>query len=337
MKHRIESSWAHLIATYFAIATLLLCSACANNPSILNEAPGTAFSGPAGGQGRLVALLITDNTDHQRVNNGPGSIATGIRKNAEFMEAFFQKVRSATGMTVDVRRIVGTATPDDPFTCNNIVQTIRTLPVSRDDAVMVYYSGHGFNIGTTDPTAMSTQIARYVPAEFQNRPLTQFPFLACGTMVNTSPSLDMIAAWLSEKQPRLTIVMADACNSFEGGSGPSAESFFGGTRGLTTDLRLRSLFVEARGTVLITGSARGHYSYYDNSALQAGGVFTKAFLSALGEIPASERTTWQDVGRRLRPVTVRVADSRTGRITTDVQSPFLNIGAPFATAVSMPR
>lgn len=132
--------------------------------------------------------------------------------------------------------------------------------------------------------------------------------------------------------------MADACSSFEGGSGPVAESFFASaTRGLSGDERLRSLFVEARGTVLMTGSERGHYSYYDTRFFSPGGMFTKKFLSVLNAMPSGEKTTWQDVGRQLTPMTITVEDRRTRRITTDVQTPILHVGEPFATAVAMPR
>jgi len=322
-------------ARYFtaclAVVALLLLSACTDGEMVVGAPPPS--SGIA--SGHLVVLLITDNVDHQYPNKGPGSIAGGIAKNAELMDVFFQRVRAATGMTVDVTRIAGSNGLDDPFTCDNIVRTIKTLPVRSGDAVMVYYSGHGFNIGTDEATRTSAQLSRYAAAEVRDRPPTQFPFLACGTQVRDSPNLDLIAAWLADKRPRLTVVMADACNSFEGGSGPAAESFFGaGTRGLTVDLRLRSLFVEARGTVLMTGSQRGHYSYYDAGFMHPGGLFTKEFLSVLSSMPIDERTTWQEVGQRLTPMTVRVLDKRTNTMATDIQTPFLRVGAPFETAMA---
>jgi hypothetical protein len=312
----------------------MLLAACTQNTT----APWGSFSassvGSASGTDRLVVLLITDNTDHQYPNRGPGSIADGVTKNAELMDTFFQRVRIATGMTVDVRKIAGSTGLNDPFNCDNIVRTVKTLPVNAGDAVMVYYSGHGFNIGTDDSATTATLIARYAAPDFRTHPLTQFPFLACGTDVRNTPDLDLIATWLAEKRPRLMVVMSDACNSFEGGSGPAAEGFFAGTRGLTTDLRLRSLFLEARGTVLMTGSQRGHYSYYDTSLFHPGGFFTKEFLSVLDSIPADQRTTWDEAGRQLAPITIRVQDRRTSRFTTDIQTPFVHVGAPFETATA---
>ena len=319
-------------------ACLLLLSACARAPVRTvsnNPAPYPSFSA-GGGAGRLVVLMITDDTDHQRPNRSAGSIGEGVTKNAQVMGRFFDQVRDATGMTVDVYTVAGTNTLDDPFNCGNIVQRIKTLPVGRNDAVMVYYAGHGFNIGTSDTRITAAQLHNYAPAEFQNRPLTQFPFLACGTRVENTPNLDMIATWLSEKHPRLTIVMADACNSFEGGSGPDATNFYGNRSLIISDERLRSLFQEARGTVLMTGSQRGHLSYYDISSYNPGGLFTRQFLSIINSIPPSHPTTWEEVGRYFTPMTVRVEDPRTRRRTTDVQTPVIQVGAPFATAVGMP-
>jgi hypothetical protein len=315
-------------------AALMFLAACAQNAGYVSGPSSRSLNGQGSDSGRLVVLLVTDNTDHQFPNRQPGSIADGVTKNAELMDTFFRKVRSATGMTVDVRRIAGSNAADDPFTCDNIVQTIKALPVSRGDAVMVYYSGHGFNIGSDDPAITAMQIARYAAPEFRNRKLTGFPFLACGRDVRNTPNLDLIATWLAEKKPRLTIVMSDACNAFEGGSGPAAESFFAsGTRALTEDARLRSLFVEARGTVLMTGSQRGHYSYYDTSFFHPGGFFTRAFLSTLDGMPVDQRTSWEQVGAQFTPMIIRVQDRRTSRTTTDVQTPVLRVGEPFATAM----
>ena len=317
---------------------LVLLSACARAPvGIVSNNPPPYPSFSAGGRaGKLVVLMITDNTDHQRPNRGAGSIGEGVTKNAQVMGRFFDQVRDATGMAVEVHTVAGTNTPDDPFNCANVVRRIKALPVGRDDAVMVYYAGHGFNIGTSDTRITAGQLHHYAPAEFQNRPLTQFPFLACGTRVENTPNLDMIATWLAEKHPRLTIVMADACNSFEGGSGPDATSFHGNRSLVTGDVRLRSLFQDARGTVLMTGSQRGHLSYYEISSHNPGGLFTRQFLSVINSIPPSHPTTWEEVGRSFSPMKVRVEDPRTRRRTTDVQTPVIRVGAPFASAVAMP-
>jgi len=328
---RISS--ARYVTACFAAAALVLLAACAQRRTSVFVPPSSSQVSQTIGGSRLVVLLITDNTDHQYPNRQAGSIADGVTKNAELMETFVQRVRASTGMRVDVHRIAGTNGLDDPFTCDNIVRTIKTLPVNAGDAVLVYYSGHGFNIGSDDPATTASQIARFASPEFSGRQLTQFPFLACGRDVRNTPNLDLIATWLAAKRPRLTIVMSDACNSFEGGTGPAAERFFaGGTRGTVEDLRLRSLFVEARGTVLMTGSQRGHYSYYDTNFFHPGGFFTREFLTALESIPASQRTTWQEVGRLLTPMLIRVQDRRTARVTTDVQAPILYVGEPFATA-----
>ena len=324
----------HRLASRFALAAALLLTACAQRGGNLGEI--SILSAPRGGGGgeRLVVLMITDNTDHQHPNRGAGSITDGVTKNAEWMDAFFQRVRSATGMRVDVHKIAGTASAGDPFTCDNIVRTIKTLPVARGDAVMVYYAGHGFNIGAGDPGRAASQIARYAPSEFQDRPLTHFPFLACGTTVNATPNLDMIAAWLAEKKPRLTIVMADACNSFDSGSGSAPDpASIAGNRTLMEDLRLRGLFVEARGTVLMTSSQRGRFSYYGTGLFNPGGLFTRQFLNVLNAMPPGQPATWRDVGQRLTPMVVRVRNSMSGRGGTDVQTPLFHEGGPFATAL----
>lgn len=324
--------WFQALAAVAAL-TISACAPGSRDP--VQKLPTSSDQAPVS-TGHLVVLMITDNTDHQQT--GANSIAVGTSQNSVLMAGFFRKVEGGTGMTVDMHSIAGSAPPNDPFNCDNIVATIKSLPVQAGDTVMVYYAGHGTNIGTDNPAYARAELRAIAPPEFPNGPPTAFPFLACGTQISNSPNLDMIATWLATKKPRLTIVMADACNSYLPNTGPPAESFYAAAApAIVQEERLRSLFREASGTVLMTGSQPGHYSYYfTDPHAKTGGVFTLMFLHVIDTLPINASANWQQIGNGLQDTDdMPWAKVERGPHETDTQLPLLRVGAPFETAVPL--
>jgi hypothetical protein len=311
-----------VLISAFAATVLVGCSAPEPSP----KTPSTRAS-VLPGSGRMVVLMITDNIDHVN-GSGPGSIAAGVTGNAVRMKDFFSQVANATSQQLDLREIVGSSASTDPFNCDNINQTIRTLPVAKDDVAIIYYAGHGFNLGALDPSAM----AIYAVPEFANTKSTDMPFLYCGPQNRNSVNLDMIAAWLTPKQPRLSLVIADACNSFENGTGPAPQPFApaAAPAAIAEDLRLISLFREAEGNVMIGGAEVNHYSFYETGVAQPMGFATRQFLDdVIGKMSPSQRASWVEVKGRFFAVPVTTIDPVTQKPGKFLQKPILREGPPF--------
>jgi len=285
--------------------------------------------------GHLVVLMITDNSDH--IYGGTdASIGPGVTNNASKMSAFFNQVAAATGQQLVSLSIVGTAVPPDPFTCPNINEKLRSLAFDKDDTVVVYYAGHGFNL---NPQTVPN-VAQYAVKEFANTKPTEMPFLYCGDPnLKNSVNLDMIASWIARKQPRLTIIIADACNSFLTPTPAPPSGVAAAAPPLPPtgpDLRYISLFLEARGNVMIAGNAAGEkdYSFYQtpNSSRYPMGLATKQLLDIFASMPRDERTTWQSVGARFTSMSVLAKDPEepaTAPAKQFQQKPILWAGAPF--------
>jgi hypothetical protein len=286
--------------------------------------------GPAIASPRLVVLLITDDIDHINGPTAENSIGPGVANNAARMKEFFQEVSDATKLPLIQQEIVGAEGPADPWTCTNIDNTIKSLEVRPGDTVVVYYSGHGFNMG---PARTAQTIAKIAPEEFRDKRPTEFPFLVCNHdfSVGPSPNLDMIASWIAPKRPRLTIVMADACNTDYPGTEPRLRHFLVGSTGpgARADRRLISLFRDAQGTVLIAGSRGDHESWYDKSIHEDPmGFFTRKFLDVIHGMDRVQPATWTEVGARLTEIRVELH----GKLFEQV--PILSVSGPFKTVRS---
>jgi hypothetical protein len=297
------------LAVRLGILLLTFMFACAVAP---------CMAGP-----RLVVLLITDNIDH--ISGGTGhSIGPGATNNADHMKEFFEEVGQATELPLIEREVVGAEGSTDPWTCANINNTIKSLPVQAGDTVVVYYAGHGFNVG---PNKTAESVATLAPEEFRTTKPTEFPFLYCNRdLSGPSPNLDMIASWIAPKKPRLTIVIADACNTDYPGTARRSPMRLFASRTPPKDRRLISLFRDARGTVLIAGSKGDHESWYDlPTAEHPMGFFTREFLAVIQRMDRTAPTTWAKVGQLLTPIRVQKGEKLFAQV------PILNERGPFAT------
>lgn len=141
----------------------------------------------------------------------------------------------------------------------NVLEAIDHLEFDEDDAVVFYYSGHGFRTESKE-----------------GNPWPNLYFSIVGKGIDLSHIRDL----LEGKNPRFLLVIADVCNSFvpEEFAPPLMQKFWlSGTSEEIIAANYRSLFLEAEGTLLISSSEVGEYSWGTNS----GGLFTVAFLQNL--------------------------------------------------------
>ncbi|MCA1510215.1 caspase family protein [Bradyrhizobium sp. NBAIM01] len=215
------------------------------------------------------AVLVGDTTDP--------TIGVGITENLRKMRNFFRQAQTEGELN-----IVVTEVKDAAFNCPSIVKAVKALPVQADDTVVFYYSGHGFR-------RVNTQ--------------TQFPEFDCRrTQDPDRAELAGVANLVlkppagSTTPPRLVIAIADTCNRQielpEQAVGPAAA----GVRP-SRKAAFRRLFLQYSGTLMMSGSTPGEFSWYMNSGLQIGGFFTNQLLRAIDSKMATQvaDVRWEDI------------------------------------------
>ncbi len=165
---------------------------------------------------------------------------------------------------------------------NQIALLLSRINIGSDDTVLFYYSGHGFNLGTSE-----------------------FPAFRIG---NIQYTLDWVSQQLSLKTPRLQIVLYDACNI------QLNEYQLTVTLPLVVSssnkYKYRKLFAEASGSLKFTSNTAGldNYSYgsrYDGS------IFTNAFINTIDEVIREarivENVAWSKIETQTISLTKEVA------------------------------
>lgn len=174
------------------------------------------------------------------------------------------------------------------FNHHNLDKVLTDLSCTPDDIVFFYYSGHGLraeNEKTDFP-----EMCLYVNEEdfFTN---TQF-----------YPLHDVYSRIIN-KQPRLTIVMGDLCNSLiegyyrnEGNSSKGATILSKGTCNV-----YKNLFLNAKGGLIVTSSepeypSRCYIFSKNGNWYHAGGYLTHSFLQTLQSfVSQNEDVNWQSL------------------------------------------
>lgn len=191
------------------------------------------------------------------------NIGDSVRKDMENVEAMLRDAAGRTNMGISVQRFI-----DRNMTTDRVAAAVRGLDPGPDDMVVFYYSGHGFR----------TRLGE-----------TRYPALS----MEGSPDLELY--WVFEelynKDPRLLIVMADACNNILPDSmQPSAPEEKSRVEANVTD-NYRALFREASGAVIASSSIPGQYS----QALSSGGAYTLEWLAAIQEGLTQPGPNWPDI------------------------------------------
>lgn len=174
------------------------------------------------------------------------------------------------------------------FNHHNLDKVLTDLSCASDDIVFFYYSGHGLraeNEKTDFP-----EMCLYVNSKdfFTNAQLY--------------PLYDVYSR-IVNKQPRLTIVMGDLCNSLikgyyrnEGNSSKGATILSKGTCNV-----YKNLFLNTKGGLIVTSSepeyTSGCYVFSENGNwYHAGGYLTHSFLRTLQSfVSQAEDVNWQSL------------------------------------------
>ena len=148
---------------------------------------------------------------------------------------------------------------------------INSLSVSADDVIVVYYSGHGSNAG-------SSQWPMFFNSENRFK-------------------LDRIYTKVKAKSCRFKLVMFDCCNHRTGARSSNRRS----TGSALPASAYVFLFKKTKGSVMIASSKAGEYSYGNPLV---GGYCTDGFFSALGQVSYQTATQQKNIWKNVKTKTI---------------------------------
>lgn len=169
------------------------------------------------------------------------------------------------------------------FNKDRLIEVLNSLKCQKDDVVFFYYTGHGSRLTTQQ---------------------SKFPLLILGNKDNeVLVSLAEINQFIASKNPRLRIIIADACNSFLDKSAKGLQSGSTIIKDITSN-NYGKLFNQVKGSIIASSSSVGEIS----SAYQSGGAFTLGFLDAMQQIvTSSQAVSWQKVFQLAKESTEKLA------------------------------
>jgi len=205
----------------------------------------------------LHAILVGDTNDP--------SIGRSVETDLANFNKLLRSIEENTGLAVQKITITGGELGRGKGR-DTVLQKLQNLTVAGgQDLVIFLYSGHGGRMSTKQ---------------------TKWPSLGVeGVSTSTDRLLDLDVVFdeLQKKNPRLLIVLADACNSVI-----DAQRSFEKNTELAASYR--KLFLGYQGTIIASSSKMGQYSYGNP---EVGGLFMRQFLDSLNKNLATANPTWE--------------------------------------------
>jgi hypothetical protein len=203
-------------------------------------------------------------------NTNDPRLGAGFSANAKSIRDYAILVASVSGLTLDMKEIIGA-----DYTCERIKESVDSFSAQSTDVILFYHSGHGFSPAENQT---STSASKYPSFDCEKNGADE-------DNIAQLPNLEDISKALRSKGARLTLVVADSCNVVL----PRAAQFFS-AKGITQD-RIKAMFRDFKGSILMSSSVRGQYSWYTSD----GGLFTNRLIDIL-RAPDAQRPQdlWAD-------------------------------------------
>ncbi|MBN1534033.1 MAG: caspase family protein [Spirochaetes bacterium] len=202
------------------------------------------------------AILVGDTVDP--------NIGRGDKLDLDLMRGLLQETSRLTGASLKMKVF------DSSIIRSEIMNAVTGLNPGSDDTVVFFYTGHGYRMSS-----------------FRNK----WPAMSLKGNYGGSAGLDLKWAYdtLKKKNPRLLIVMADACNS----TVPigSIDTHMSVAYGEGNPAAYRKLFLQDKGGILASSSVPGQYSYSGTTGSQ----FTVQFMSSIKSELSSSNPTWKGI------------------------------------------
>jgi len=213
-------------------------------------------------------------------------IGKGCQSSLDLMENALTYIGAQTEMEVDFTFLTG-----KDFIKDKIQTTISDLDVGDDDVIFFYSTSHGFNY--------NNRISRFtfIGAHPNKIEMTKSELNKFGLSLEKE-----VYQPLMTKNARLTVTMAEACNTIVDIPAPSTYN----AMNVNISKRLKELFLEAKGSAISTSSTLDQRSWTDP---EDGGIYTNMFIEAMNDIIGSkEKATWKNIFDKTESMTVAYAD-----------------------------
>ena len=211
---------------------------------------------------KVHAVIAADSLD--------GQIGPGVQENVKNITALLTSLEIVGEIAVVKAEVSGR-----DFSCKSILQAVDKMEIGPDDTVVFYYAGHGF----------------------RTRKSSKFPEFSCEpTSAKERIGLSAIKDRITKKKPRFVLAIADTCNVPEGPEvGPVPQ--FTPPPAPERKAALRRLFLEYSGSLTMSGSVPGQYSWYRNRGETVGGFFTIQLLRVVNQQIAEKgaKVAWEDI------------------------------------------
>ncbi len=211
------------------------------------------------------------------------NIAESCKKDFDNIKAYFTEVSKDLNIPIKVY--------DVEFYSSASKKFISDFKCGPNDIVFYYYSGHGFRYDDQDVVWPFLNVCKS-----NNDPIEK-----CAL------SLNWIYQEIQKKGPRLTITMGDCCNSLIGMNEPKMS--------LSRSLSYRSqhepagykkLFLETKGTVVVSGSIPGQYSL----GTEDGGIYSNSLIEVLKNSRENSAVSWQAVLAKTTSISLTNSDNK---------------------------
>lgn len=181
------------------------------------------------------------------------------------------------------------------FDKRNIINSINKIPTKRNDIVVFYYSGHGFN-NTKRESAFPTM---YLDGE--------------------DILLEEVHNLMKDKNARLTLTIGDLCNSIPNTreSIESEKEDVHKSSLIFDKKKLERLFLQAKGEIISTSSKKGQMSFcvvYPDGQI-GNGQFTNAFLNTFADATSQAKNKYENLNwENIFSISYNIAKKETERI-----------------------
>lgn len=181
-------------------------------------------------------------------------------------------IASACNMKLKLSHLNGKA-----LTPKAVNRWLHRIKPSKNDVVLFYFSGHG----NRDPSKKSPWPYMYLSAKNKHMPLKT------------------VTKKIRQKKARLSLILADCCNSTRSGPAIYARQSSTLTPQETYIRQVQSiqrLFTQSKGVIISSGSSAGKESWDTIN----GGIFTNAWLHSLQNELRRSNPSWSHVFKKTK-------------------------------------
>ncbi len=234
-------------------------------------------------------------------NTGNRGIGESVGVDFKRMELEMTTIAKAIGYSLKKYNYYGSTSN---FNRENLDKVLNNLTCASNDIVYFYYSGHGGR--AENENTQFPEMCLFVNDENFNSRSQLYPLYDVYTQIK-------------KKNPRLTIVMGDMCNSIIEGYYRNDNTASKGATILsktTTDV-YKNLFLNTKGGLIAASSEPGHTSgcyifKEDGKYYHAGGYLTHSFLTMLQYfVTRNENVNWESLMNNTVAVTRKLTEANT--------------------------